>query len=90
MGNPSGEMRVSQEAYWELLRKQLKIYGTWNSSYVSLPKNDWKLAIRAMEQKKINVKPFVSHRFKLDEYTRAFEMMRDRKEFFNKVMFVMD
>jgi len=90
MGNPLGEMKLSQKAYWELLRKQLKIYGTWNSSYVSLPKNDWELAIRAMGQGKISVKPFITHRFKLDECTKAFEVVRDKKEFFNKVMFVMD
>lgn len=90
MGNPSGEMKLSQKTYWELLRKQLKIYGTWNSSYISLPKNDWELAIRSMEQGKINVKPFITHRFKLDDCIKAFEMVRDRKEFFNKVMFIMD
>jgi L-iditol 2-dehydrogenase len=30
MGNPVGSMNLSQKAYWELLRKQLKIMGTWN------------------------------------------------------------
>lgn len=87
MGNPAADMKISQKAYWELLRKQLKIVGTWNSSYVSLPKNDWELAIRAMEQKKIDVKPFITHKFSLDDCNEALEMMRDRKSFFNKVMF---
>jgi len=88
MGNPMGEMKLSQKGYWELLRKQLKIFGTWNSSYVSLPKNDCKLAIRAMEQGRINVKPFITHRFSLNDCNKALDMMRDRTEFFNKVMFV--
>jgi len=90
MGNPMGEMKLSQKGYWELLRKQLKILGTWNSSFVSLPKNDWKLAIRAMEQRKINIKPFITHKFNLDDCNKALEMMRDRKSFFNKVMFIID
>jgi len=90
MGNPAGDMKLSQKAYWELLRKQLRIYGTWNSSYVSLPKNDWKLAIDAMAQGKIDVKPFITHRCTLEQCNPAMEMMRDRKEFFNKVMFVME
>jgi len=88
MGNPMGEMRLSQKGYWELLRKQLKIYGTWNSSFVTLPKNDWVLAINAMKEGKLNVKPFITHRFSLDEGRSALEMMREKKEFYNKVMFV--
>ena len=88
MGNPLGEMKLSQKGYWELLRKQLKIFGTWNSSYVSLPKNDWKLAIRAMEQGRINVKLFITHRFSLNDCNKALDMMRDKTEFFCKVMFI--
>ena len=90
MGNPMGDMKLSQKGYWELLRKQLKIVGTWNSSFVSIPKNDWKLSLRAMETGKINVKPFITHRFPLDKGAEALEMMRDKKEFYNKVMFVVE
>lgn len=88
MGNPAGDMKLSQKAYWELLRKQLKVSGTWNSSYVSLPKNDWELAIGAMSQGKINVNPFITHRVSLEQCNEAICMMRDRVDFFNKVMFI--
>lgn len=90
MGNPAGDMKLSQKAYWELLRKQLKISGTWNSSFVSLPKNDWDLAINAMAQGRINVNPFITHRFFLEQCNEALTMMRDRTAFFNKVMFTID
>jgi L-iditol 2-dehydrogenase len=90
MGNPIGDMKLSQKSYWELLRKQLKVVGTWNSSYVSLPKNDWKLAIRAMENGSINVKNFITHKISLDDASRALNMMRKREEFFNKVMFILE
>lgn len=90
MGNPIGDMKLSQKAYWELLRKQLKIVGTWNSSYISLPKNDWVLAVRAMEQKKINVKSFITHRFPLNMSIEALEIMKNKSEFYNKIMFIME
>lgn len=90
MGNPIGDMKLSQGAYWEILRKQLKIAGTWNSSYVSLPKNDWKLAISEMDSGKINVKPFITHKVSIDDCVKTLEMMRDKKEFYNKVMFVIE
>ena len=57
---------------------------------MSLPKNDWELAIRSMETGKINVKPFITHRVKLEEGIKPFEMIKERKEFSNKVMFIMD
>ena len=88
MGNPAGDMKISQKAYWELLRKQLKISGTWNSSFVSLPKNDWELAINAMAKGMIAVKPFITHRFPLEKCNEAFAMVKDRTAFFNKVMFI--
>lgn len=89
MGNPIGDMKLSQKGYWEILRKQLKIIGTWNSSFVSLPKNDWTLAIRAMETGRVNVEPFITHRVSLEDGVNVLEMMRDKKEFYNKVMFIM-
>ncbi len=86
MGNPLKDMNLSQKGYWEILRKQITLKGTWNSSYNDI-QNDWKVAIKAMEQGILSVKPLISHRFSLQDYTVAFELMRNRKEFFNKVMF---
>jgi hypothetical protein len=34
------------------------------------------------------VRPLISHRFKLSESEKAFNMMLNHTEFFNKVMFV--
>ena len=90
MGNPASDMRLSQKGYWEILRKQLTIKGTWNSSFSALYKNEWDLSIRAMQTGKLNVKPFVTHKVPLSEGVKTFKMMKDRNEFFNKVMFVME
>jgi L-iditol 2-dehydrogenase len=90
MGNPIREMTLSQKAYWELLRKQLKIAGTWNSSFTSLPKNDWALSIRYMSQGKLDVSPFITHRIPLQGCPAALKMMREKSEFYNKVMIVME
>ena len=87
MGNPAGEMKLSQNGYWEILRKQLTLRGTWNSGYAGLPKNEWKLVVDAMASGRIDLKPLVTHRVSLDGLNEAMEMMRDRRAFFNKVMF---
>ncbi len=33
VGNPASDMDLSKETYWKILRNQLTILGTWNSSY---------------------------------------------------------
>ena len=87
MGNPIKEMTVSQKGYWEILRKELILKGTWNSSYNS-NLNDWKTVLRFM--KKLDLSCIVSHKFNFDKCDEAFRIMKERKEFFNKVMFVND
>jgi L-iditol 2-dehydrogenase len=87
MGNPAGDMALTQNGYWEILRKQLTLRGTWNSSYANIPKNEWKLTIDYMASGKLRLNQLVTHKVNLDELYDAMIMMRDRKGFFNKVMY---
>ena len=87
MGNPAGKMEVSQKAYWEILRKQLTLKGTWNSSYND-HHNDWRLAVRCMEQGILQLEKLITHRFSLADCNKAFELARKREEFYVKIMFV--
>lgn len=89
MGNPLGDMHLAQKEYWEILRKQLVVRGTWNSDYTGR-KNDWKAAIGAMAQKRLDAKKFITHRFRFAECAEAFAVIREKKEFANRVMFIND
>ena len=48
--------------------------------------NDWKDGLQAVSEGKLNLKPLITHHFPLSECNTALEMMRDRTEFYNKVM----
>jgi len=89
MGNPSGEVALSQNHYWHILRKELTLLGTWNSSFRP-EENDWKESLAAMAEGRINVKPLVTHAYPLEQCGEAFEMMRERTEFYLKVMLTMN
>lgn len=89
MGNPGGEITMSQNTYWYILRKELTLLGTWNSSYGEL-KNDWKESVKALSEGKIDVKPLITHKYPLSECNTAFNMMKDRAEFYNKVILNMN
>ena len=87
MGNPLGDMPLSQKVYWEILRKQVTLTGTWNSSY-SNAVNDWRDSLAALSEGKLSLKPLITHRFAFDECGRAFDVMRNRTELYSKIMFV--
>ena len=87
MGNPAGDMHLRQDAYWEILRKQLTVHGTWNSGYTR-QRNDWRVVLEAMAAKRVNVKPLITHRFSLSGCAKAFGLLRDKSQFSCRVMFV--
>jgi L-iditol 2-dehydrogenase len=87
MGNPAGNMEVPQKAYWEILRKQLTLRGTWNSSYNDAH-NDWRTAIGCMDKGILKLEKLITHRFSLAECGKAFDLARRREIFSVKIMFV--
>ena len=88
MGNISGDVIIPERTASAILRGQLTIYGTWNSSFTAVPKNEWRTALQFMSSGVLDLKPLITHKFKLDQVNDAFDMMYNRREFFNKVMFV--
>lgn len=85
-GNPDGDINIEKTIYWKILRNELKISGTWNSSYNG-EKNDWKTILEFIENGDIPVDKLITHKYKLSEYEEALSIMKDKKEFYVKVMF---
>lgn len=86
MGNPSGDITFNQNTYWRILRKQLKIVGTWNSAYDGTHPSDWTDAVEALAKNEVNVAPLISHCFPQEELMKGLELMRDHQEPYCKVM----
>ncbi len=85
MGNPGGEITLSQKDYQQALRSELKLLGTWNSSYASFD-NDWRDTLNAISTGELVIRDLITHKIPLDDIYDALKMMRDKKEFFVKVM----
>lgn len=86
MGNPSGNIHLSQDVYWSILRKQQTLKGTWNSSYDGLEESDWTDAVTALSKKEIDVTPLVSHLFVQDRLIDGLQLMSKHTEPYCKVM----
>lgn len=87
MGNPARDMTLAQGTYSQVLRRELLIRGTWNSSF-NKSVNDWSATVDAMASGKIKYEDLITHRYALSECNEAFEMMRSRREFYTKVTFI--
>lgn len=88
MGNPSGNIEMKQDVYWRILRKQLKLIGTWNSSYESGKECDWTEVRKALENKQIQAKNLISHTYPAERLIDGLELMRSHQEPYCKVMVV--
>ncbi len=86
VGNPAGEMTFPKEIYWKILRNQLTVTGTWNSSFTCSPEDDWNYVLDRLIKKRIVPEELISHRFSLQELDQGFRIMRDKTEDYGKIM----
>lgn len=76
MGNPEGPRTLTQDAYWRILRKQLTLTGTWNSSF-GTGNSDWMEAVEAMQNAQLQTEPIVSNVVALSELLQGLAVIRD-------------
>lgn len=86
MGNPSGDMDLAQDTYWRILRKQIRLTGTWNSAYNGAAPSDWTEVCEALSKGEVSARPLISHRVPQESLQAGLELMRDHKEPYCKVM----
>lgn len=89
IGNPHGDLQMEKNVYWQILRKQLKLSGTWNSSFIPEdPEDDWTRTIAAIQDGTLLPEKQITHKLKFDELHKGLEIMREKSEFYNKIMIV--
>ncbi len=88
VGNPKGDMALEKEVYWKLLRKQLRVTGTWNSSFCHDPGDDWHTVIDAYGKGTLHLTDLITHRFAFDQLKTGLAAAKERIEYQNKIMIV--
>lgn len=59
---------ITMDVFFKISRKELRLMGN-----LGRPIRDWYRAITLVERGRIDLKPFITHKFKLEEYEKAFE-----------------
>ena len=101
VGNPASDMELKREVYWKILRNQLTLTGTWNSSFYGNPElstagpgspadlDDWNYVLsRLPEIRKSGFSPenLITHKYSLADMQTGLEIMRDKEEEYIKIM----
>lgn len=88
VGNPHSDMSLSKEIYWKILRNQLTVSGTWNSSFLHDPGDDWHYVLKRMEEKRIAPSDLITHRFCPEDLEKGLQIMKNKTEDYGKIMSV--
>lgn len=81
------DLVIPNPALAAILRGELEIKGSWNSSIAPLPINEWETALHFMKEGKIKTDLLISHRYRLEDCREAFGMAYNKTEMFTKILF---
>lgn len=86
VGNPYSDMSLDKSVYWKILRNQLFITGTWNSSFTNSEDDDWHYVLERLESQRIQPSELISHHLALEELEQGLHIMRDKTEDYIKII----
>ncbi len=89
LGNIHGTFTLEEDAFSTILRRELTIYGTWNSKVTPRGDDEWTRVLRALDQG-VAVAPLISHTVPLTEGPEMLRAMHERRTWFNKLLFQVD
>ena len=86
VGNPYGNINLSQNLYWKILRKQLTVKGTWNSTYDGQNESDWTTVRSMLKNNKINTRDMITQKYHQEDLIEALNVMKNHLESYCKIM----
>lgn len=87
LGNPIADVTLPASLISQLMRREVNLFGTWNSDYsVSGNDDDWRTVLQAMATGKLDLSPLITHKVSLANSTEVLHMMKDKSEFYAKVL----
>jgi L-iditol 2-dehydrogenase len=86
MGNIHGEFRIPEKDFSGILRRELTIYGTWNSKVVPAGTDDWSTVLKFMDRG-IQIAPMISDTPTLEQGPEIFASIHEGKAWHHKVIF---
>lgn len=86
VGNPASDIGLDQNTYWKILRSQLTVKGSWNSSFTHDAEDDWQYVLDRLQRGRIQPQQCITHQFVPGALEQGLLLMRDKMEAYMKVM----
>ena len=86
VGRPVHSLEIENQTFEKILRFQITIKGTWSFEFKEFPHHAWKQSLDAINAGVIKTEPFISHRIPLEDTLKAVKLMKDKSEFFYKIL----
>ncbi|MCI8417106.1 MAG: galactitol-1-phosphate 5-dehydrogenase [Lachnospiraceae bacterium] len=89
VGNPASDMILDKNIYWKLLRNQLMVTGTWNSTFIHEAADDWHYVLQRIQAKRIAPAGLITHKLNFESLEQGLHIMRDKTEDYGKIMIIL-
>ena len=86
VGRTVHSLEIENQTFEKILRFQITIKGTWSFEFKEFPHHAWKQSLDAINAGVIKTEPFISHRIPLEDTLKAVKLMKDKSEFFYKIL----
>jgi len=86
LGDLHGDVTLTGAMVSSILRRELTLYGTWNSKIMPPGNNEWEMVLSHIGNG-LRVSPLISHMPALSEGPQMFADMAARRIWYNKVVF---
>lgn len=86
VGNPKEDTEIPKNAYWQILRKQLEIVGSWNSTFDHIESDDWHITLRGIEDGTLPVHKLITHKILFENLNQGLIILKEKKEYAVKIM----
>ncbi len=75
LGNPHQDTTIQLTNHSNILRKEIRLIGVWNSYYLSLPINEWRYTVDMLDNGQLEVADLITHRSNLEELKDLFDQI---------------
>jgi L-iditol 2-dehydrogenase/galactitol-1-phosphate 5-dehydrogenase len=86
IGTSNNDINFDRKTFELIIRKELKLIGSWMSYSSPFPGNEWLGGIEMLKKNLIDTKPLITHRFQLENISDAFNMITRNTEKYCKLI----
>lgn len=87
IGIPVGDITLDNKTFQHFLRQEVSLHGAWNSFGAPYPGKQWTVTLDSLASGRLKWEFMITHDLGLGELPDMFEKIKNKSEFFSKIMF---